>query len=111
MAVHYECCVHFVLYTVLQEQRESHLDLLRSDHLAKFLNYKFRNAKVFGLEGCESVILGLQGALRASAELGVEGIEMGMAHRGRMNVLHTFFRKVCQEHEGYEVLFYCDLSL
>jgi 2-oxoglutarate dehydrogenase complex dehydrogenase (E1) component-like enzyme len=28
-----------------------------------------------------------------ASSLGVEGIEMGMAHRGRMNILHNFFQK------------------
>jgi 2-oxoglutarate dehydrogenase E1 component len=31
--------------------------------------------------------------VRVASTLGVEGIEMGMAHRGRMNVLHNFFQK------------------
>lgn len=37
--------------------------------------------------------LGLMSTVRVASSLGVEGIEMGMAHRGRMNVLHNFFQK------------------
>mmetsp|Transcript_3340 Transcript_3340/g.4762 ORF Transcript_3340/g.4762 Transcript_3340/m.4762 type:complete len:903 (+) Transcript_3340:426-3134(+) len=67
--------------------------LLRTDHTATFLNKRFPNAKVFGIEGCESLIPGLWGILEEVSKLGCEGIEMGMAHRGRMNVLHNFFQK------------------
>jgi hypothetical protein len=77
-----------------QEQIDNYKMLLRCDHTARFLSAKFRNAKVFGIEGCESLIPGLWGALQAASARGVEGVEMGMAHRGRMEVLHHLFEKV-----------------
>ena len=40
------------------EQREQYKTLLRCDYTARFLNYKFRNAKVFGIEGCDSLLPG-----------------------------------------------------
>ena len=67
--------------------------LLECDHTAIFLNRSFPNSKVFGIEGCESLIPGLWGVLEQAVTLGCEGLEMGMAHRGRMNVLHNFFKK------------------
>ena len=67
--------------------------LLRTDHTALFLNRKFPNAKVFGIEGCESLIPGLWAMLEEAVNHGCEGIEMGMAHRGRMNILHNFLQK------------------
>jgi 2-oxoglutarate dehydrogenase E1 component len=83
--------------------------LLECDHTAKFFGKKFPSAKVFGIEGCESLVPGLWSVLETSSSLGVEGIEMGMAHRyeiegqmqyakllllcrGRMNILHNVFR-------------------
>lgn len=75
--------------------------LMECDHTAQFFNRKFPSAKVFGLEGCESLIPGLWSALETACSLNIEGIEMGMAHRGRMNVLHNIFRislkKLCNK--------------
>eukprot|EP00606_Chrysophyceae_sp_TOSAG23-5_P000298 GSChrysophyteH2.ASY1.ANO1.707.1 assembled CDS len=76
--------------------------LIRTDHAAKFLNKKFPSAKVFGIDGCESLIPGLWAILeRGSHKWGMEGVEMGMAHRGRMNVLHDVlgksFRSICTD--------------
>lgn len=56
-----------------------------------FFAKKFPSAKVFGLEGSESLIPGMWSVLESSSRLGVEGVEVGMAHRGRMNVLHNIF--------------------
>eukprot|EP00606_Chrysophyceae_sp_TOSAG23-5_P001557 GSChrysophyteH2.ASY1.ANO1.599.1 assembled CDS len=76
--------------------------LIRTDHAAKLLNKKFPSAKVFGIEGCESLIPGLWSLLgRGSHKWGMEGVEMGMAHRGRMNVLHDVlgksFKAICTD--------------
>lgn len=76
-----------------KERKDVLNHLLRADHTATFLNRRFPNSKVFGIEGCESLIPGLWGMVEEASRLGCEGIEMGMAHRGRMNVLHNFFRK------------------
>jgi 2-oxoglutarate dehydrogenase E1 component len=53
----------------------------------------FPSSKVFGVEGCETIINALWAVVETATQLGVEGIEMGMAHRGRMNVLHNFLGK------------------
>jgi 2-oxoglutarate dehydrogenase E1 component len=52
-----------------------------------FLNKKYVGQKRFSLEGGESVIPGLDAIINEGAELGVEEIIIGMAHRGRLNVL------------------------
>ena len=51
--------------------------LLRCDTMGKFLNKKFPSSKVFGIEGCESVIPGLNGVLEAASTYGLESVEMG----------------------------------
>jgi 2-oxoglutarate dehydrogenase E1 component len=81
--------------------------LLESDITSQFFNKKFPSTKVFGLEGCESLIPGLYSVLETSCQLGVEGIEMGMPHRGRMNVLRNIFRiplsSICNKFSETEI--------
>ena len=79
--------------TSYEAKREAWDYLLRTDHTATFLNSTFPNSKVFGIEGCEALIPGLQAILQRASSLGCSAIEMGMAHRGRMNVLHNFLNK------------------
>ena len=74
-------------------RRKTLTRLLRAGKLEKFLAEKFPSAKRFGLEGAESLIPGLQAFVERAAERGVEDIVLGMAHRGRLNVLHNVFSK------------------
>jgi 2-oxoglutarate dehydrogenase E1 component len=67
--------------------------LVMIERFLKFLGKKYPGAKVFGVEGCEAMIPGLNALLQTATSMGVEGIVMGMAHRGRMSVLHNFFEK------------------
>jgi len=68
--------------------------LLRTEQACKVLNKKFPSSKVFGIEGCEALIPGLISMIgRGAHKWGMEGVEMGMAHRGRMNVLHDVLNK------------------
>src|SRR5690606_13076265 len=56
----------------------------------QFLHTKFIGAKRFSLEGAESVIPMLELMMDRAADLGVEEIVIGMAHRGRLNVMVNF---------------------
>ena len=58
-----------------------------------FLHTKFLGKKRFSLEGGESAIPGLDAAIMRGAELGVEEVVIGMAHRGRLNVLTNLMQK------------------
>ena len=58
-----------------------------------FLSTKFPNDKRFGLEGLEGVVPGIKTLVDRSVELGVEDVVLGMAHRGRLNVLSNVVRK------------------
>ncbi|GCD76902.1 2-oxoglutarate dehydrogenase subunit E1 [Thermaurantimonas aggregans] len=71
-----------------------------------FLNTKFVGQKRFSIEGAESLIPALDMAINHGAELGVREVVMGMAHRGRLNVLSNIFgktqRDIFSEFEGKE---------
>ncbi len=62
-----------------------------------FLHTKYVGQKRFSLEGGESLIPGLDVLIEAAAERGVEQFVMGMAHRGRLNVLANIFGKSTQD--------------
>jgi 2-oxoglutarate dehydrogenase E1 component len=61
--------------------------LTDAEMFEQFLHTKFIGAKRFSLEGGESVIPMLDLLIERSADLGVEEIVVGMAHRGRLNVM------------------------
>jgi len=71
--------------------------ILRRVHKAelfeKFLHTKYVGQKRFSLEGGETIIAALDAVIDHSPEVGVEEIVMGMAHRGRLNVLTSIMRK------------------
>ena len=62
-----------------------------------FLHKKFVGQKRFSLEGAESLIPALDALIEHSSEFGVEEFVMGMAHRGRLNVLANIFNKTYKE--------------
>ncbi len=69
-----------------------------------FLGTKFLGQKRFSLEGAESVIPALDSVIEKGAELGIEEFVIGMAHRGRLNVLanimHKTYKNIFSEFEG-----------
>ena len=69
-----------------------------------FLHTKFVGHKRFGLEGAESLIPMLDALLDRAGGAGVEEVVMGMAHRGRLNVLANVIGKsysqIFREFEG-----------
>ncbi len=62
-----------------------------------FLHTKYVGQKRFSLEGGESIIPAIDALIEAAAEQGVEQFVMGMAHRGRLNVLTNIFKKSTQD--------------
>ncbi|AWB85841.1 multifunctional oxoglutarate decarboxylase/oxoglutarate dehydrogenase thiamine pyrophosphate-binding subunit/dihydrolipoyllysine-residue succinyltransferase subunit [Mycetocola zhujimingii] len=69
-----------------------------------FLQTKYVGQKRFSLEGGESTIALLDAILQGAAEAGLDGAAIGMAHRGRLNVLTNIagktYGQVFQEFEG-----------
>lgn len=64
-----------------------------------FLHTKYVGQKRFSLEGGENTIPALDAAINAAADFGVEEVVIGMAHRGRLNVLANILGKT------YEYIF------
>ena len=62
-----------------------------------FLHTKYVGQKRFSLEGGESIIPALDALIENAAEKGVEHFVMGMAHRGRLNILANIFGKATQD--------------
>ncbi len=61
--------------------------LVEAESFERFLHAKYVGHKRFSLEGCEATIPLLDGVLSAAARQGVKEAVIGMAHRGRLNVL------------------------
>ena len=62
-----------------------------------FLHTKFLGQKRFSLEGGETTIPALDAAINKGAELGVKEVVIGMAHRGRLNVLANTLGKTYEQ--------------
>src|SRR5262245_54700862 len=63
----------------------------------KFLHTRYQGQKRFSLEGSETTIPVLDAMIEKSAELGAREVVIGMAHRGRLNVLTNILRKPYQD--------------
>ena len=63
----------------------------------KFLHTKYVGQKRFSLEGGETTIAALDAIINTSANLGVKEVVIGMAHRGRLNILANIMGKTYQQ--------------
>ncbi len=73
-------------YTV--EKKKHILDrLTAAEGLERFLHTKYVGQKRFSLEGGESFIAAMDELIQGAGEKGIQEIVIGMAHRGRLNVL------------------------
>src|SRR5690606_17821010 len=61
--------------------------LVEAEGFEKFLDVKYTGTKRFGLDGGESTIPALEQIIKRGGALGIKDIVLGMAHRGRLNVL------------------------
>ena len=71
--------------------RDSKIDILKglvaADGMEKYLGSKFPGAKRFSLEGGDALIPMLKGLIKEAGSQGTKEVVVGMAHRGRLNVL------------------------
>lgn len=63
----------------------------------KFLHTKYIGQKRFSLEGGETTIAALDSIINTASEFGVQEVVMGMAHRGRLNVLANIMGKTYEQ--------------
>ena len=82
--------------------------LTAAEGLEKHLDSKYPGTKRFGLEGGESLIPMLDGLIHRAGEYGGKEIVLGMAHRGRLNVLVNVLGKnpaeLFEEFEGKKLV-------
>jgi len=82
------------VYNVSDEERMRILHLLTAaEGLEKYLHTRYVGQKRFSLEGGDSLIPLLHETMLHAGEQGVEEVVMGMAHRGRLNVLVNILGK------------------
>ena len=78
--------------------------LYRAENFERFLHTKYVGNKRFSLEGADSLIPALADAIERASAGGVEKVVIGMAHRGRLNVLANILGKsygqIFREFEG-----------
>src|SRR3712207_9343858 len=88
-------------YTTLFRSREEQLRILQKLNQAEafetFLQTKFVGQKRFSLEGSETTVPLLDEVCEAAAGAGLEEVCIGMAHRGRLNVLANIVGKRSEE--------------
>ncbi len=88
------------------EKTEILLKLNQAVAFENYLHTKFVGQKRFSLEGGEALIPALDQLITRSSQLGVDEVVLGMAHRGRLNVLTNIFGKsykqIFSEFEGKE---------
>jgi 2-oxoglutarate dehydrogenase E1 component len=61
--------------------------LIEAEGFEKFIDIRYTGTKRFGLDGGESMVPALEQIIKRGGALGVKEIVLGMAHRGRLNVL------------------------
>ncbi|RFM34170.1 2-oxoglutarate dehydrogenase E1 component [Chitinophaga silvisoli] len=94
--------------TLTLEQRKRILHKLNQGVIfEKFLHTKYIGQKRFGLEGGENTIPALDAIINTAASEGVQEAVIGMAHRGRLNVLANIlgktYEQIFNEFEGHAV--------
>ena len=89
-----------------EEKKEIFLHLKHAAGFESFIHKKFIGQKRFSLEGAENLVPALISAIAWGAEVGIEEFPIGMAHRGRLNVLTNVlqkpYEKAFKEFEGDE---------
>jgi 2-oxoglutarate dehydrogenase E1 component len=67
--------------------------LVEAEGFENFFDIKYPGAKRFGLDGAEAMIPALEQIIKRGGQLGLKEVSLGMAHRGRLNVLSQVMGK------------------
>lgn len=88
-----------------EEKKNILFKLSEAENFERFIDKKYIGHKRFSLEGSETIIPTLDYLLQCAADYGVEEMVLGMAHRGRLNVLANIIGKsmsaIFSEFEGH----------
>lgn len=88
------------------QKKEIYMHLRNAIGFEKFIHKRFTGQKRFSLEGAEVLIPAMIGVIERGSSLGIEEFMIGMAHRGRLNVLANVLQKpyenIFKEFEGEE---------
>jgi 2-oxoglutarate dehydrogenase E1 component len=78
--------------------------LIEAEGFEKFCGLRFLGTKRFGIDGGEAIVPALEQIIKRGGQLGVKEIVLGMAHRGRLNVLANVmakpYRQIFHEFQG-----------
>ncbi len=81
-------------YSVSREDKKFILQrLTESESLERFIHSRYVAQKRFSIEGGEALIPAIDATVETASQLGAEEVVIGMAHRGRLNVLVNTFKK------------------
>jgi len=67
--------------------------LTAAENFEQFLHTKYTGTKRFGLDGGEAIVPALEQIMKRGGQLGLKEIVLGMAHRGRLNILTNVMGK------------------
>ena len=85
---------HYARFQLSEREKKAVLqDLIRAEGFELFLRSKYPGAVRFGLEGSEALIPAMQQIILTGAKIGVQDTVIGMAHRGRLNILANVLQK------------------
>ena len=87
-----------------EQKKKIFNDVARTESWEKFISTRYVGKKRFSIEGCDAAVPFLEWTAAKAQTLGTEEVVVGMAHRGRLNVLVNFMEKgihtVLAEFEG-----------
>lgn len=79
-----------------EEKKEIFKSLAKTEALEKFIHTRYVGTKRFSIEGGDALLPMLETAVTTGTSLGIEEFVIGMAHRGRINVLANFMDKAIE---------------
>ena len=97
-----------------EQKKNIFYELARTEVLEKFLHSRFPGAKRFSIEGGDALIPMLEYLTRKAVQQEVKELVIGMAHRGRLNVLNNFMNQATEitfmEFDGGKALKHFDFE-
>jgi 2-oxoglutarate dehydrogenase E1 component len=76
-----------------EEKKTVLASLTKAEALEKFVHTRYVGTKRFSVEGADSILPMMDTIVNRGSQVGIKELHMGMAHRGRVNMLVNFFGK------------------